>query len=184
MLSSAQRMGRMIDDLLDLTRTRFGDPIPVTRAPMDLGPLCRQVTDELEGLCPDGALRFTAEGDLRGEWDGDRIAQVLSNLLRNAIQHGDAGGPITLRAVGRADDVLLTVHNDGPPIPPERLGEIFEPMTRHEREPSPTAGLGLGLFVALQVVLAHGGTLDVTSTAGGTTFTARLPRRAPPAPGP
>ncbi|MDO9017207.1 MAG: sensor histidine kinase [Deltaproteobacteria bacterium] len=180
MLSSARRMDRMIADLLDLTRTRFGDAIPIVRAPIDLGPLCRQVTAELEGLRPDGNLRFTAEGDLRGEWDGDRIAQVLSNLLRNAIQHGSASEPITLTVAGHGAEVLLAVHNSGRPIPPGRLATIFEPMSRHEGERPGNAGLGLGLFIASQVVLAHGGALDVTSTTeGGTTFTARLPRRAP-----
>ncbi|MBK6529599.1 MAG: sensor histidine kinase [Deltaproteobacteria bacterium] len=116
MLSSANRMGRMIDDLLDLTRTRFGDAIPIVRAPIDLDPICRQVTAELEGLRPDGSLGFTATGDLRGEWDGDRIAQVLSNLLRNAIQHGGESVPISLTAEGHGDGVRVTVHNGGRPF--------------------------------------------------------------------
>ena len=177
MLSSANRMSRMIGDLLDLTRTRLGDQIPVVRAPLDLVPLCQQVVSELEGLRPNGGLRFTPTGDLRGEWDGDRISQVLSNLLRNAIQHGGPDDPISLVAEGRGDEVLLTVHNGGPPIPPEALTSIFEPMVRHVRGDPTNAGLGLGLYIASQVVLAHGGTLDVTSTeAEGTRFTVRLPR--------
>ncbi|MDP3215989.1 MAG: HAMP domain-containing sensor histidine kinase, partial [Deltaproteobacteria bacterium] len=180
MLSSAHRMGRMIDDLLDLTRTRFGDAIPIVRAPIDLDPLCRQVAAELEGLRLEGGLRYASKGDLRGEWDADRIAQVLSNLLRNAIQHGGSSEPIGLTAQGHGGEVLLAVYNGGPPIPPRRLATIFEPMSRHDGERPSNVGLGLGLFVASQVVLAHGGALDVTSTAaGGTIFTVRLPRRAP-----
>jgi signal transduction histidine kinase len=171
-------MDRMIGDLLDLTRTRFGKLIPTTRAPIDLAPLCRQVLAELEGQCP-GRLLFSSEGDLRGEWDSDRIAQVLSNLIRNAIQHGGKDDPITLVALGRSDEVLLKVHNGGPAIPPDALPNIFEPMVRHVEDEQRNTGLGLGLFIAFQVVLAHEGKLEVTSTAGrGTTFTARLPRHA------
>lgn len=179
-LNSARRMDRMIGDLLDLTRTRFGKQIPMTRAPIDLEPLCRQVLAELEGQCPT-RLRFSTEGDLHGVWDGDRLAQVLSNLIRNAIQHGGTEDPITLVALGVGDEVLLKVHNGGPPIPEEALPRIFEPMIRLV-EDKKNAGLGLGLFIAFQVVMAHEGTLEVISTAeGGTTFTARLPRQAPTA---
>jgi hypothetical protein len=179
-LNSARRMDRMIGDLLDLTRTRFGKQIPVVRAPIDLVPLCRQVLAELEGQCP-ARLLFSSEGDVRGEWDGDRIAQVLSNLIRNAIQHGGASDPISLAALDAGDAVLLTVHNGGRPVPTEAIPHIFEPMVRHVGDDQANVGLGLGLFIAFQVVAAHQGTLDVTSTAeGGTTFTARLPKHALP----
>jgi signal transduction histidine kinase len=179
-LNSARRMDRMIGDLLDLTRTRFGKQIPMTRAPIDLEPLCRQVLAELEGQCPT-RLRFSNEGDLHGEWDGDRIAQVLSNLLRNAIQHGGADDPVTLVALGGEDEVLLKVHNGGPAIPQDALPHIFEPLVRHVKDQQTNTGLGLGLFIAFQVVMAHQGTLDVSSTQdGGTTFTARLPRHPRP----
>lgn len=182
MLNSANRMNRMIADLLDLTRTRFGDTIPVVRAPIDLDPLCRQVTAELEVVRPAGGVQFTPAGDLRGEWDGDRIAQVLSNLLRNAIQHGSPKDPITLTAVGERDEVTVEVHNGGPPIPREALATLFDPMVRHVGDAPANIGLGLGLYIASQVVVAHGGTLGVTSTdADGTRFTVHLPRHAPPA---
>lgn len=176
MLSSAQRMNRLIGDLLDLTRTRFGDPIPIEPKPIDLGPVCGQVVAELEGLRPFGEIRLTTTGDLRGEWDGDRIAQVLSNLVRNAIQYGSTGGLITVGVKDNGNEVSLEVHNDGPPIPPGGLTTIFEPMVRHT-DAQKTTGLGLGLYIASQIVLAHRGRLDVTSTdAGGTTFSAHLPR--------
>lgn len=182
MLNSANRMNRMIGDLLDLTRTRFGDSIPVVRAAIDLDPLCRQVIAELEGHRAAGVLPFKPTGDLRGEWDGDRIAQVLSNLLRNAIQHGDESEPVELLADGTGDDVMLSVHNGGSVISRSALATIFEPMVRRVADPVANKGLGLGLYIALQVVTAHGGTLDATSSAAaGTTFTVRLPRRAPTA---
>jgi signal transduction histidine kinase len=179
MLNSANRMNRMIGDLLDLTRTRFGDLIPVVPAPMDLDPVCRQVVAELEGLRPaGGGVRFTGKGDLTGEWDGDRIAQVLSNLVRNAVQHGGATDLITLAAEDNGSEVLLEVHNGGPPIPEGVQATMFEPMVRHAGDDHKTTGLGLGLYIASQIVLAHGGSLNVKSTeADGTTFAVRLPRR-------
>jgi signal transduction histidine kinase len=180
MLNSANRMNRMIGDLLDLTRTRSGDRIPVVRVPMNLEPLCRQVVAELEGVARVGKLRFTAQGDLHGEWDHDRLAQVFSNLVRNAIQHGAPNDPILLVARDDGDTVCVTVHNAGPPIAERALTTIFEPMVRHVADEKTNAGLGLGLYIASQIVLAHGGTLEATSTEErGTTFSARLPRHVP-----
>jgi signal transduction histidine kinase len=147
---------------------------------MDLEPLCRQVVAELEGIVRGGTLRFTAQGDLRGTWDHDRIAQVLSNLVRNAIQHGAPNDPILLVARDDGDTVSLAVHNGGPPISERALATIFEPMVRHVTDEVTNAGFGLGLYIASQIVLAHGGTLEAVSTEDrGTTFTARLPRRVP-----
>ena len=181
MLNSANRMNRMIGDLLDLTRTRFGDPIPIVRAPMDLDPVCRQVVAELEGLHANGGVQITSKGNLCGEWDGDRIAQVLSNLIRNAIQHGGAKDPIGVIAQDAGAEIVVAVHNGGLPIPESALKTIFEPMVRHIGDDHTNVGLGLGLYIASQVVLAHGGTLDaVSNDAAGTTFTVHLPRLAPP----
>jgi signal transduction histidine kinase len=180
MLNSANRMSRMIADLLDLTRTRFGDLIPVVPTPIDLDPICRQVLAELEGLHPDGTLTFSGHGDLRGEWDSDRIAQVLSNLVRNAILHGGATQPIELIAKDNGDEVVVQVHDGGPGIPPSAQATIFEPMVRHSGAKHQTRGLGLGLYIVSQIVLAHGGTVGVTSNAAeGTTFVVHLPRRIP-----
>jgi signal transduction histidine kinase len=176
--NSARRMDRIVGDLLDLTRTRLGSEIPIVRAPIDVGPICQTVIAELEGSHPKAVIRYTSAGDLRGEWDGDRLAQVLSNLLGNALQHGDADRPIGVVARGDGADVVLAVHNAGPPIPKAALSDIFEPMVRHVRDArrSPS-GLGLGLYIAKALVTAHGGKVGVTSTAaGGTKFTVRLPR--------
>ena len=178
MLNSAQRMGRMIEDLLDLTRTRFGDMIPILRAPIDLGPLCRQVVSELEGHRPPGQLTLVERGDLRGSWDSDRISQVLSNLVWNAIQHGKKASPIEVRVSDHGDEVWLEVHNEGPAIPDDVQATLFQPLVRHTRDVQTRAGLGLGLYIASQVAVAHGGTLTVSSSEStGTSFTARLPRK-------
>ncbi len=182
MLSSANRMSRMIEDLLDLTRTRLGDRIPVNPVHLDLEPLCQQVIAELQTHRPPGGVVFTAEGDLHGEWDGDRISQVLSNLVWNAIQHGGKSDPVTVTAQDDGASVVVTVHNSGTPIPENALKAIFQPLVRHTTDSRVSSGLGLGLYISSQIVLAHAGKFEVTSTdAGGTTFTVRLPR-TPPSP--
>lgn len=182
MLSSANRMNRMIADLLDLTRTRFGNAIPVARALIDLDPLCRQVIAELEGLRPVGSVQFVSQGELSGDWDSDRIFQVVSNLVRNAIQHGGKDEPIRIVAWDHGDEVVLEVHNGGRGIPSAALATIFEPMVRHVEKRNTTAGIGLGLYIATQIVLAHGGRLEASSSdTEGTMFSVHLPRHAPPA---
>jgi hypothetical protein len=180
-VSSVERMRRLVSDLLDLTRTRLGSGIPIKPAPVDLDVLVREVLAEFRALHPECRLEFDPEGDLRGHWDRDRLAQVLSNLIGNALQHGEPGGPVDVTARGDADHVVVEVHNEGSPIPEALLASIFEPMVRHVRgsESGQQTSLGLGLHIVREVALAHGGTVVVTSTAGeGTTFSVRLPRRA------
>ena len=185
--NSAKRMVRIVDDLLDLTRTRLGSEIHIVRRPMDAGSICEMVIAELEGSHPHAVIRYTSKGDLRGEWDSDRLAQVLSNLVGNALQHGDADQPISVLAQGHGEEVALAIHNAGLPIPAGALRSIFEPNVRNVQDPTkaPT-GLGLGLYIAKELVTAHGGSLTVASThADGTTFTVRLPRHQPvTSPGP
>jgi signal transduction histidine kinase len=179
-LNSAQRMSRMVSDLLDLTRTRLGAGIPVVPKPMDLSVICQQVISEFEGSHPDRAFRFEAKGDLRGEWDSDRLMQVISNLVANAVQYGAENGVVTLAAEENGEEIELRVHNRGTPIPERMIEKIFEPMVR--RQPPGdrnVTGLGLGLYIAREIVTAHGGTLEVTSTEEeGTTFTIHVPRAA------
>ena len=181
MLNSAQRMNRLITDVLDLTRTRLGKGIPIRRTPADLQQICEQVVLELAAFHPSADIRYEAEGDLRGEWDADRLAQLVSNLVGNALEHG-GDQRVTVVARGAEDDVLIRVHNDGRPIPEEVQPSIFEPFVRHVSGDTelPTS-VGLGLFIARGIVVSHGGTISVSSTATeGTTFEARLPRCAEP----
>jgi len=174
-LTSAERMERMIGDLLDLTRTRLGGAIPLKRARMDLGQLCEEVLLEVRTAHPDAAVHFSASGDLTGEWDSDRLAQVVSNLLGNAIQHGSPG-PITVAAHDASGNVTLSVHNRGNPIPPAAQTSLFEPLARGDA--AGTGSIGLGLFIARAIVTAHGGEIGVRSEEGsGTTFEVVLPRR-------
>jgi len=180
-LSSARRMDRMVNDLLDLTRTRLGSGIPILPRPMDLAPVCQSVVAELEGAHPACRFQLETHGDLRGTWDGDRLAQVLSNLVANAVQHGSAAGVIGVEARDLGSKVSLRVHNLGDVIPDEALARIFDPMVRRaSTQPGGdrnASGLGLGLYIAHEIVSGHGGAIAVTSSSEeGTAFTVTLPR--------
>jgi signal transduction histidine kinase len=175
MSNSAKRMERMIRDLLDLTRERLGGAIPLNRQKADLRQICEAVMAELHTTSPESVLRLEMSGSMIGDWDSDRLAQVISNLLGNAIQHGGAT-PITLTAQEEGDKIVVAVHNGGQPIPAAVIPYIFEPLSRG-RVDDAAGNIGLGLFIARAVVSAHGGDISVTSSsAAGTTFKVTLPR--------
>ena len=174
-LNSAQRMERMIGDLLDLTRTRLGGSIPLKRRPADLRQVCEEAMTEVRAGQPDAILRWQGSGDLRGEWDADRLGQVVSNLVANAIQHG-GGTPVTVTGHEDREAVTLAIHNGGPAIPADMLPLVFEPLARGRGEGA-GRGIGLGLFIARAIVSAHGGDIHVSSSGhSGTTFTVTLPK--------
>jgi signal transduction histidine kinase len=178
-VKSAQRMDGLITELLDFARARDATGFPIQRTPCNLADIARRVLDELEAGRPAATASLRAQGDTRGEWDGDRVAQVLSNLVANAMQHGTGAVDVSLRAEG--DEVVADVHNDGEPIPPGALPSLFDPF-RRGRSASTENHLGLGLFISREIVRAHGGTIAVRSSAAeGTTFSVRLPRAARPA---
>jgi PAS domain S-box-containing protein len=182
-LRSGQRMTAMIDQLLDFTRARSGGGIAIKPHMANLDALCLQAIGEVELAHPEWTLQFQAEGDPRGQWDGDRLLQVVSNLLANAGQHGIAEAGTRVRLDGtQRDQLTLTVHNRGA-VPEAVLPHIFEPFrsTGHERRQP--RGLGLGLFIVHEIVKAHGGSVDVSSSEeDGTSFVVRLPRYAPTPP--
>jgi signal transduction histidine kinase len=174
-LSSAKRMERMIGALLDLTRARLGGTIPITRKRADLHTISEEVLIECRVANPGAVLRFEQSGGLVGDWDADRLAQVVSNLVGNAIQHGE-GTPVTLSAREEDEGVTLSVHNGGAPIPAAMVPFIFEPLARGQAE-NTTGSIGLGLFIARAIVSAHGGDIQVSSSSeDGTTFTVSLPK--------
>jgi signal transduction histidine kinase len=173
-LNSAQRMERMIADLLDLTRTRLGGVIPLKAVRTDLQSVCEEVVLEVRASYPDAVVHFESRGNVTGNWDADRLAQVVSNLVVNAIEHGGKT-PVTLVVSENRERVRLTVHNEGDPILPHAQGKIFEPLTRGTSDGA--HNLGLGLFIARVIVVAHGGELRLSSSEeSGTTFELTLPR--------
>ena len=178
-LASGERMTRMIDQLLDFTRVRVGRGIEIAPRPAQLADLCEQVVDELAWAHPEWRVQVESRGDLVGVWDPDRMLQVVSNLIANAGQHGEAGANIVVRLDGSdADSVTLDIHNDGS-ISEELLPELFTPFRSPRAQRA--GGLGLGLFITQQIIVAHGGSVAVSSSeANGTTFSIRLPRRARP----
>ena len=179
-LSSGERMNEMVADLLDFTRSRLGVAMPVTLEPLDLADLLKSSVDEITASAPDSTVTLETSGDLTGEFDGGRLRQVLSNLLSNAVNHGGSAGRIAVTAHAETDQVTFAVQNIGPPIPAEQVPQIFDPLTRHPSASHDSQHLGLGLYIARQVVLSHGGTIDVDSTSErGTTFTVCLPRHPP-----
>lgn len=181
-LNSGNRMSRMVNDLLDLTRTKLGTGIPIKPAPMNLGEVCIEVLNELKSMHPDEQIEFSSNGDLIGTWDSDRLAQVISNLTSNAIQYGTPHQPIRVQVNSSSDsaEVTVSVHNEGPSIPKKTLTNLFSPMTRGDRDADSTSnatGLGLGLFIASEIVISHAGKISVKSSEnGGTTFQFTIPR--------
>jgi PAS domain S-box-containing protein len=180
-LSSADRMKRMINDLLDLTRSRLGGGIPISRRPTELRDVCRQVIEEHELIHRGRKIHFDATGSSRGEWDPDRIAEVLSNLLGNALKYGTQAAPVRVILKDSSDgrEIILAVHNEGPPIPELMIPVLFDPFRRGvapEDTATNSPGLGLGLYITHQIVRAHGGTIEVISSEEtGTTFSVTLP---------
>jgi PAS domain S-box-containing protein len=177
--TSAERMSHIVDQTLDFTRSRLGGGIPISPAPADLAAICRQAIEEMEVAHPGAEFRLSVEADAQGTWDAQRLAQVLSNLLGNAVQHGDDHLPVQVRLRGSADAVELIVRNRGALIPPDLLPFVFEPFRRGGRAQSASRSLGLGLYIVRQIVLAHGGEVRADSSGPeGTSFTVHLPRQA------
>jgi signal transduction histidine kinase len=169
--SVVKRMERMIDQLLDFARARNG-AIQLARRPVVLAALCREVIAEMRLAYPRRALWFApGPADVCGEWDPDRLAQVVRNLLSNALKHGDRESPVFLAIRDDGDAAELTVANRGAPIPEELRAHLYEPFRRG----GSGNGAGLGLYIVDQIVHAHGGSVELRSDAT-TLFTVTLPK--------
>jgi signal transduction histidine kinase len=180
-VGSGEAMARLLADFLDFTGSRLGRGIAIKRAPVDLAMLCREVVEESRTGLPSDRIRLELTGNLAGEWDAGRLRQVLSNLIGNATQHGSDATPIFVSVAGQPTEVVLRVQNAGEPIAETDLPTIFDPLVQgptSESKPGRRSGsMGLGLYIAREVVNAHGGTISVTSNAmEGTVFTVSLPR--------
>lgn len=181
MFDSASRMGQILDNLLDFTRSRTGGGLQINPRPADLASICEQVANEFRFSNPDRMIATEVSGDVSGRWDVPRIGQVYQNLIGNAVQHGAKDSGVTVQTSGDAHCVEIAVHNHGAAIPESALAGLFDPLHRYasaSTDETDRKHLGLGLYIVREIVHAHGGTVVVRSTAGdGTTFLVRLPKK-------
>lgn len=182
----AMRATRMVGDLLDFTRSRIGEGIPIDRGEIDLRKIVHDVVDEITAAHPQRKVEVKKGEEQIGQWDAARIRQALTNLVCNAVEYGAPGTAVEIALDGDKKDVSIMIHNRGTAIPADRLDGIFNPMKlsatpRKHSTHGPTGNLGLGLYIAERIVYAHGGRIEVESSeARGTTFTVYLPRSAQP----
>lgn len=176
--TSSVRMGVLIENILDFARGRLGSGIPVQRKLVDdLQQTLRQTLEEIQVAYPQAKFIDSLEVPAGVYCDPLRISQLLSNLLGNAVTHGSIAEPIVLKAFAEGDEIVISLTNQGTPIPPALMPLLFEPFSRSEAGQR-HEGLGLGLYIAGQIANAHNGTLSVASDREtGTCFVARFPAR-------
>jgi len=176
---SAARMNQMVGDLLDFARAQFGQGIPISRGKMDARKVVDEVVAEVAASHPKARVHVDASGQLHGNWDSIRLAQALTNLILNAVQHGSSEAPINVAARGLPNEVVLSVENQGPVIPAEKLERIFGVTGQDLTDRAAGDHLGLGLYITSEIIKAHGGTIDANSSDEDTVFTVHLPRQQP-----
>jgi signal transduction histidine kinase len=174
--TSVKRANKIVSDLLDFTRSQIGTGIPVQLAETNLAFICESMVEEVRAYHPECNIVL----ELIGQFDAPRMEQVFSNLIGNAVQHGNETAPIIVSLQVDNDFAVFSVRNQGEPIADEAIPYIFNPMSRHSQyaagEHGPSSGLGLGLYIAGEIVAAHQGRIEVDSKADyGTVFTVRLP---------
>ena len=184
--TSVKRSLKIVGDLLDFTRTHSGTGIPVRMGLEDLALACDGMVEEARAYHPDRQIVLQSEPSVPAQFDRSRMEQVIGNLIGNAVEHGEAGTPVTVSLKTDEGLAILTVHNVGRPIDDSAKSSLFNPMVRHlqsgNAEYGAGAGLGLGLYIASAIVEAHHGSIDVDSSAvNGTTFTVRIPLNVPDA---
>jgi signal transduction histidine kinase len=178
LLKSGARMRALLDELVDFSRTRLGVGISIKRRPIDLRSVFHDELELIRTAYPQARLALSVSGDTAGRWDASRIHQVLGNLVSNGLKYGSSSS-VTVQLTGMPDAVVFAVENAGEPIAQEHLATLFDPLTRAGKQDD--EGLGLGLYIVQQIVVAHGGRIDVSSTNGITRFEVTLPREAPAA---
>jgi signal transduction histidine kinase len=175
---SAKRIDQMVDDVLDFARAEFEGAIPIVRAEMDVARMVDDVASEIAASYPNSDVRVECIGELHGRWDSNRLAQALTNLIANALQHGSHESPVKVTAQGMENEVVISVQNRGPVIAADNLSRMFTAMATGQTNGGSRHGhLGLGLYIVNSIVLAHHGTVNISSSAEkGTTVTIHLPR--------
>jgi signal transduction histidine kinase len=178
----------LLDDLLDFNRTKLGLGITIAPSAVELAKDFAGELEQLRVAHPGRQIELEVNGDVSGIWDKNRLHQLLGNLVVNALKYGASSAPIRVVLNSRPAEVIFAVHNHGPKIEPSTLGTIFKPLKRgseHQDGSATDASLGLGLFIAREIAIAHGGDIAATSNDSETVFTVRLPRlsaRARPSP--
>jgi signal transduction histidine kinase len=180
MFNSAKRMDALISDLIDFTRSHLGPDIPMRPQHGNLVNVCQAVVSEARTSHPDARVELQAPARLTAHFDEARIAQMLSNLIGNALQHGSDDAPITVDVSSTPADISIAVINRGPTIPDEKVASIFDPFVRLTCAQDPPknerTSLGMGLFIAREIAKGHGGHIDVSSNfVDGTKFTVVIP---------
>jgi signal transduction histidine kinase len=178
---STRAMNAMVNDLLEYSRLQLGGPIPVKPERLDMAKLCDESLEDARACHPECRFEFQASGDMGCNLDAPRMRQVLSNLLNNAAQYSTPGQPVCLAAHGSQDAVVVQVRNFGSVIPQSSIQSIFEPLVQLAPDASDrgraATSIGLGLYIAREITLAHGGTIEVSSSGReGTVFSLRLPK--------
>ncbi len=177
---AADRSTRIASDLLDLSQSQLVGAIAIAPAVVDFGLHARQIVDEYRAAHPDREICLEVRGPAIGTWDGSRLMQALSNLLANAVQHARADRPVTVEVEGTADAMSVAVHNWGTPIPESLKPDLFKPFRRGAQPSTVEKSLGLGLHIVERIIVAHGGSIELESTAEtGTRFRFWLPKSAP-----
>lgn len=178
-LRAGDRARRLISELLDFTQARLGRGMAVNRAPLALHAVVAEVVDELAQAFPGRGLVHHAQGEGECSADADRVGQLVGNLVGNAMAYGDPAAAVTVRSEIGPDEARVSVHNAGAPIPPQLQPSLFEPMVRGTQDGGASRSIGLGLFIVREIARAHGGRVELESTAErGTTFVVTLPRSA------
>ncbi|MDB5851791.1 MAG: sensor signal transduction histidine kinase [Rhodoferax sp.] len=173
---AASRANRMVSDLLDFTRARLGKGLAVERRRLNPHSAVADSVEELTSACPGRDLQHVREGSGHGLFDVDRLAQLVVNLVTNAVAYGDASRPVIVTSTARADSFSVSVLNFGTPIPAEAMPSLFEPMVRGHGHSNGGRSVGLGLYIVSEIAKAHGGSVEVSSDeVSGTQFTAHFP---------
>jgi signal transduction histidine kinase len=183
LLKSSANLKALLDDLLDFNRTKLGLGITISPALVDLAEAFSAELDLLRAARPGRVIELHVNGDVRGIWDINRLNQLLGNLVVNAIKYGAANSPVRISLLGSPNEVSFGVHNHGPKIEHSMIGQIFEPLQRGEDTEfvsGSEGSLGLGLYIAREIAIAHHGNIDTRSDDNGTVFTVHLPRSGDP----
>jgi signal transduction histidine kinase len=177
-LRSAARIENILNDMLDFVQGEMQGGMRVQVRDTDMAVVGERVVADARLRFPNRTVNWRSAGDATGQWDDNRIAQALANLINNAVKYSDRDKPVDVAVAGDAQNlIVLTVRNQGPPVPVHRLETFFRPFVRGEPDRA-DAGLGLGLYVVKEIAAAHGGSVHAMSTqAEGTVFSMVLPRR-------